>query len=113
MYNFWSLCPRNPTYPNCVSCNHAIHSENAGLVTSSHFLHFARVFTFSISTQLSHASCYDLDFFYRLMAPSVASVDQESLAGQYVKKLPPSALARLKAAGVYLSQGYPYIPATI
>jgi hypothetical protein len=47
------------------------------------------------------------------MAPSVASVHQDSLALQYVQKLPPAATARLKAAGVDLSHGYPYVPETI
>jgi len=50
------------------------------------------------------------------MAPSIASVHQEhqeSLEQQYVRKLPPAAAARLKAAGVDLSHGYPYIPETI
>jgi hypothetical protein len=47
------------------------------------------------------------------MAPSLASNHQDSLALQYVKKLPPAAMARLKAAGVDLSHGYPYIPETI
>jgi hypothetical protein len=47
------------------------------------------------------------------MAPSIASVHQESLEQQYVQKLPQAAAARLKAAGVDLSNGYPSIPKTI
>jgi hypothetical protein len=44
------------------------------------------------------------------MAPSV---HQDSLALQYVQKLPPAAAARLKAAGVDLSHGYPHVPETV